>query len=116
MIEVTGLCDEAHLAVMRPLLGGVMQPRTGFLVSIYRELPINSRVRPLTPKIRNLRIPEYCLRQEAIHIQPLTDGISNAPLQSDELEIVREPDGKRITLRLSGDAERIGLDLEEVAL
>jgi uncharacterized protein YlaN (UPF0358 family) len=93
---------------------------------------INSRVRPLTPKIRNLRIPECCLRQEAIHIQPLTYGISNAPLQSDELEIVRESDGKRTTLRLSGriqsanveelreqmkgDAERIGLDLEEVTL
>jgi len=52
-------------------------------------------------------------------------------LQSDELEIVRESDGKRVTVRqraefnpqvsrrreqMRGDAERIGLDLEEVTL
>jgi hypothetical protein len=36
MIEVTGVCDEAHPAVLRTLPGGVMQPRTGFLLTIDR--------------------------------------------------------------------------------
>src|ERR1700722_2405581 len=52
---------------------------------------INSRVGPLTPKIRNLRIPECCLRQQAIHIQPLTDGISNALFSPMNLKSLESP-------------------------